>query len=100
MQFKNRFGISRVHEFYGASEGNTGFVNIFNFDKTVGWSPQFGKAWHVVAYDVDADEPIRGDDEFLQPMNVDETGLLIMRINEQNPFDGYTDAQASEENSA
>lgn len=96
MQFKNRFGISRVHEFYGASEGNTGFVNIFNFDKTVGWSPQFGKAWHVVAYDVDADEPIRGDDEFLQPMNVDETGLLIMRINEQNPFDGYTDAQASE----
>ncbi|MGI9438219.1 MAG: long-chain-acyl-CoA synthetase [Parvibaculales bacterium] len=96
MQFKNRFGISRVHEFYGASEGNTGFVNIFNFDKTVGWSPQFGKAWNVVGYDVDADEPIRGDDERMKSLAVGESGLLIMRINDQNPFDGYTDAQASE----
>ena len=45
MEFKNRFGIPRVHEFYGASEGNSGFVNIFNFDKTVGWSPGYGKDW-------------------------------------------------------
>jgi acyl-CoA synthetase (AMP-forming)/AMP-acid ligase II len=60
MEFKNRFGIGRVHEFYGASEGNTGFVNIFNFDKTVGWSPQYGKAWDVVQYDVDEDQPVRG----------------------------------------
>ena len=96
MEFKNRFGIARVHEFYGASEGNTGFVNIFNFDKTVGWSPQYGSAWDVVQYDVDEDEPVLGDDAFMKRMPVDETGLLITRITEQNPFDGYTDAQSSE----
>jgi fatty-acyl-CoA synthase/citronellyl-CoA synthetase len=96
MEFKNRFGIGRVHEFYGASEGNTGFVNIFNFDKTVGWSPQYGKAWDVVQYDVDEDQPVRGDDAFMKRMAVGDTGLLIAQITEQNPFDGYTDAQASE----
>ena len=96
MEFKNRFGIGRVHEFYGASEGNSGFVNIFNFDKTVGWSPGYGKDWDVVSYDVDEDEAIRGDDSFMQRVNVDQTGLLIMQITEKNPFDGYTDAQASE----
>lgn len=96
MEFKNRFGISRIHEFYGASEGNSGFVNIFNFDKTVGWSPGYGKDWDVVAYDVDEDMPIRGADEHLQKVNTDQTGLLIMQISEKNPFDGYTDAQASE----
>ena len=96
MEFKNRFGISRIHEFYGASEGNSGFVNIFNFDKTVGWSPGYGKDWDVVAYDVDEDMPIRGADEHLQKVKSDQTGLLIMQISEKNPFDGYTDAQASE----
>ena len=96
MQFKNRFGINRIHEFYGASEGNMAFSNVFNFDKTVGWSPGHGKAWDVVAYDVDEDEAVRGGDAFLQKVGVGETGLLITQINEQNPFDGYTDAQASE----
>jgi fatty-acyl-CoA synthase/citronellyl-CoA synthetase len=96
MEFKNRFGIARVHEFYGASEGNSGFVNIFNFDKTVGWSPGYGSAWNVVAYDVDEDMPVEGEDGYLQKIENGETGLLIVQITEQNPFDGYTDAQASE----
>jgi len=96
MQFKNRFGIQRIHEFYGASEGNMAFSNVFNFDKTVGWSPGHGKAWEVVAYDVDEDEAVRDSDAFLKKVGVGGTGLLITQINEQNPFDGYTDAQASE----
>jgi len=96
MQFKERFGINRVHEFYGASEGNTGFVNIFNFDKTVGWAPKSGSAWTVVDFDVDADAPTRDNAGFMQRMNVGETGLLISKIDEQQPFDGYTDKQETE----
>ena len=96
MAFKNRFNIARVHEFYGASEGNSAFVNIFNFDKTVGWSPGYGKDWDVISYDVDEDEPIRGDDSYMNRVPTDDTGLLIFQITEKNPFDGYTDAQASE----
>ena len=31
-QFKDRFGIQRIAEFYGSSEGNIGFLNLLNFD--------------------------------------------------------------------
>jgi acyl-CoA synthetase (AMP-forming)/AMP-acid ligase II len=96
LEFKERFGIDRVHEFYGASEGNTGFVNMFNFDKTVGWAPGGGKNWSVVDFDVDADAPVRGDDTFMSKMKIGETGLLVMKIDDQQPFDGYTDKQESE----
>ena len=93
MEFKNRFGIPRVHEFY-ASEGNSGFVNIFNFDKTVGWSIWQGLGSRV--FDVDEDQPIRGEDDYMNRVSTGDTGLLIAQISEKNPFDGYTDAQASE----
>ena len=35
-EFKERFNIDRIGEFYGASEGNGGFANVFNKDCTVG----------------------------------------------------------------
>lgn len=96
LAFKARFGIDRIHEFYGASEANTGFVNILNFDKTCGWSPQFGSAWHVLDYDVDHDEVRRNADGYAVGVAPGQVGLLAMKITEQNPFDGYTDQQANE----
>ncbi|MEC8907811.1 MAG: AMP-binding protein, partial [Pseudomonadota bacterium] len=36
MQFKNRFNIDHINEFYGASECNLVFTNAFNLDKTAG----------------------------------------------------------------
>ena len=96
MAFKNRFGIDKIHEFYGASEGNSAFVNIFNFDKTCGWSPGNNKTWAVVEYDIAEDEVVRAPGGSMNKMAVGETGLLIMKVNEQYPFDGYTDQQASE----
>ena len=96
MAFKNRFGIDRIHEFYGASEGNSAFVNIFNFDKTCGWSPGNNKTWAVVEYDIAEDEVVRAPGGSMNKMAVGETGLLIMKVNEQYPFDGYTDQQESE----
>ena len=41
-EFTERFGIERVCEFYGASEGNTAFVNILNVDKSTGNLPDAG----------------------------------------------------------
>jgi acyl-CoA synthetase (AMP-forming)/AMP-acid ligase II len=96
MDFKQRFGIDRIHEFYGASEANTGFVNILNFDKTCGWSPQYGTAWNVIAYDVDTDQVTRDASGDAQAVAKGEVGLLVMQITDQNPFDGYTDQQANE----
>src|SRR5262249_43521208 len=56
-QFKTRFGIDEVYEFYAASEGNIAFVNLLNADCTVGLCPA---PYALVAYDIDRDEPVRG----------------------------------------
>lgn len=91
--FKSRFAIDRVHEFYGASEGPAAFVNVFNFDRTFGYCPL---PWEIVAYDVDADEVVRDEKGFLKKLGKGDTGLLITEVNENTPFDGYTDKEASE----
>ncbi|MGH8454685.1 MAG: long-chain-acyl-CoA synthetase, partial [Nevskiales bacterium] len=91
--FKTRFGIERIYEFYGASEGNNGFVNLFNFDRTCGWS---GFGWEIVAYDLDADAPIRKPNGRLQKLGRGNTGLLLFEVSKTLPFDGYTDREATE----
>jgi citronellyl-CoA synthetase len=92
-EFKQRFGISKVFEIYGAAESNLYFVNWLNLDCTQG----FCIAPHaIVKYDVDEDEPIRGPDGFMQKIEVGETGLLLGEISEENPFIGYTSKEATE----
>lgn len=85
--FKSRFTIPRIHEFYAASEGTNGFFNVFNFDKTCGFSPN---GWALVAYDVDADEPVRGRHGRLCKVGRGGVGLLLTEVSERMPFDGYT----------
>lgn len=91
--FKHRFGIPRIAEFYGASEGNLAFINAFNQDKTAGYCPL---PYAVVAFDADAAEPIRDANGRLQKVARGEPGLLIAEVTKTARFDGYTDAQASE----
>ncbi len=55
-EFKARFGIKRIAEFYGSSEGNVAFVNMLNKDCTVGTTSM---PVALVKYDVDADEIAR-----------------------------------------
>lgn len=93
VQFKERFGIDEVYEFYAASEGNIAFVNVFNLDATVGFCPA---PYALVKYDVDADEPVRGPDGHLVRVGRGEVGLLIGEVSEKYAFDGYTDKAASE----
>ena len=94
-EFKDRFGVDRIHEFYGSSEGNIGFVNLLNYDKTCGWAPGSGKDWTIIAYDVDADEPVQENGRY-KGRGAGDTGLLGMKVSETNPFDGYTDPAATE----
>ncbi|MEM8594818.1 MAG: long-chain-acyl-CoA synthetase, partial [Pseudomonadota bacterium] len=89
-EFKARFGIERIHEFYASSEGNVGFSNLFNFDYTVGFTPKVHK---MVKYDVETSQPIRGSDGFLVEVDKLEPGLMIGLISEDAPFDGYTDPE-------
>ncbi len=87
-EFKQRFGIERITEFYASSEGNIGFTNVFNFDNTVGYSPA---TYAIVRYDLENDRPLRTKKNFLG-----EPGLLITEISAKWPFDGYTDPAKSE----
>ncbi len=92
-EFKNRFGIERVLEFYGSSEGNIAFVNTFNFDNTVGFSPV---TFAVVRYDLDKDEPVRNARGYMQKADLGEPGLLLSEISWASPFEGYTESAKSE----
>ena len=91
--FKNRYDIERIGEFYGASEGNAGFANVFNKDCTVG----LGTAPAViVAYDVANDEIIRDDNGFCIEVPTGEPGLLLIEITSKSEFEGYTSKESSD----
>ena len=92
-EFKQRFGVEQITEFYASSEGNIGFTNVFNFDNTVGYTPA---TYAIVRYDLENDRPIRGNKGFLQKADKGEAGLLISEISAKWPFDGYTDPAKSE----
>ncbi|XOV87510.1 MAG: long-chain-acyl-CoA synthetase [Pseudomonadota bacterium] len=91
--FKERFAIERIGEFYGASEGNGGFANVFNKDCTVGLGTAPVK---IVKYDVANDEIVRGPDGRCIVMPDGEPGLLLIEVTDKSKFEGYTDASASE----
>lgn len=92
MEFKTRFGIEKICEFYGASEGNAGCVNAFNKDKTVG----FCAVKHaLVQYDVMNDEIIHNKKGFCEKAKKGEPGLMLIEINDKAVFDGYANPDAT-----
>jgi fatty-acyl-CoA synthase len=91
--FTERFGIDRVCEFYGASDGNTAFVNVLNVPKSTGICPT---PVAFVEYDPETGEPLRGEDGRVRKVRNGESGLLLSKISSYQPFDGYTDREATE----
>jgi len=86
--FKKRFGISKVFEFYGSSEGNVIFTNILNIDCCAGLSLS---SYAIVKYDIDINEPILDKNGYMQKVERGEIGLLLGEISSGTPFKGYTD---------
>lgn len=92
-EFKKRFGVKRVAEFYGASEGNIAFVNALNFDRTAGICPL---PHAIVDYDDDEGVAKRDAQGRLHRVRRGDVGLLLAKVTDRAPFDGYTDPAASE----
>lgn len=92
-EFTTRFGIDRVCEFYAASEGNTAFVNVLYVDKTTGICPS---PVAFVEYDEETGEPKRDEKGRVRKVKSGEPGLLLSKISSFQPFDGYTDREATE----
>lgn len=91
--FKHRFGVDEIYEFYGASELNAAFFNMMNLDRTVGFCPM---PWALVAFDVDAGEPVRDGKGHMRKLGRGDTGLLLTKVTDRFKFEGYTDRKASE----
>ncbi|MCU7530702.1 long-chain-acyl-CoA synthetase [Prescottella equi] len=92
-EFTERFGIDRVAEFYGASECNIAFVNALGVERTAGVCPL---PHAVVEYDQDTGRTRRARDGRLRRVRVGEVGLLLSKVTDRAPFDGYTDPEATE----
>ncbi|KAM8794782.1 long-chain fatty acid transport protein 5 [Eudromia elegans] len=90
--FLERFGPITIREFYGATEGNAGFVNYTDKIGAVGRVNVFLKKYapfELIRYDVEQDEPIRDERGFCIPVRPGEAGLLVIKITKKTPFHGY-----------
>jgi len=97
--FQQRFGIARIVEMYGATEGNVSLMNRSGVVGSVGRAHPFQhRQVRLVRYDVACGELVRGADGFLVECGVDEPGELLGRITTRSPmpYDGYADARATE----
>ncbi len=93
MNFKRRYGIKKITEFYGASEGNVAFANLMNKDCTVGLtSAQIA----LVQYDIHNDEIVKDNAGRCIEVQQGEPGLLLGKITPDTVFEGYTDPEATE----
>ncbi|GAA1584804.1 long-chain-acyl-CoA synthetase FadD6 [Nocardia ninae] len=92
-EFKQRFGINRIVEFYSASEANVAFINAFSVDRTAGFGPL---PYAVVQYDEETGKAKRDNNGRLRKVGTGHVGLLLSKVTDRSPFDGYTDKEASE----
>lgn len=90
--FRDRFGVERICEIYGSSEGNLVMANALNKEFTIG-TPMTTAA--VVQYDVDNDCVIRNGKGRCVKAAVGDAGLLLGRIDKKAKFDGYINAEAT-----
>jgi fatty-acyl-CoA synthase len=81
--FKARFQIPKIIEFYGATEGN---VNLFNFEGKEGavgripWFLAHRFPTTVVRFDVELQQPVRNAQGFCVECDVNEPGEVIGKI--------------------
>ena len=98
-EFRRRFRIRRILEYYAATEGN---VAIFNFDSKFGSVGRIANwarhrfPFELVRFDVETGEPRRGPDGFCLCCDVDEPGELVAEILDDplkpaQRFEGYAD---------
>ena len=96
-----RFGVPRVLEFYGSTEGN---VSMFNFDGTlgaIGRVPAYLKfAFNIrlARFDVETESPVRGTDGRCIEAATGEAGECLgeIRRDPRAEYVGYADKAASE----
>jgi acyl-CoA synthetase (AMP-forming)/AMP-acid ligase II len=87
--FQKRFAIPMIYEFYGATEGNVGIVNI---DGKPGMMGRLMPGHVVIKADPDTGKPVLDASGRATKVAPGEAGLLMGKISAQNAFDGYVDS--------
>jgi fatty-acyl-CoA synthase len=100
-EFKRRFRIPHILEFYAATEANVSLFNVEGRPGAIGRTPPFlahRSALALVKLDVERNAPLRNESGFCVRCAPNETGEAIGRISEDRGarFDGYTDRDATE----
>ena len=101
--FQQRFGIPRVIEFYGATEGNAALFNLDSHPGSVGRLPFWAASRFpikIVAFDVETNTQKRDARGHCIECAVDEVGELLAEIRDDPKmpaarFDGYADPAAT-----
>ncbi|XP_035381328.1 very long-chain acyl-CoA synthetase-like [Electrophorus electricus] len=96
IEFLQRFGHVRICEFYGATEGNIGFMNYTGKIGAIGRMSVFVKIAELFAllmYDTESEKPVRDSRGFGMEVVTGETGLLVAKISKVAPFSGYANNQ-------
>lgn len=91
--FKERFGIERIAEFYGSTEGNCITVNALGIEGSVGVRLP---GMTIVRWDEGAEDFARDAQGHLIKAKPGEAGVLLGQIRRRAEFDGYHDKDASE----
>lgn len=102
-EVETRFGLTKVIEFYGATEGNVALMNIEGVRGTVGRYPGYlRKVLGVtcIRYDVENDEVMRGPDGLCIECKPGEPGEAVGRLPKSKDastgrFEGYSDEAAT-----
>ncbi|XP_072176676.1 long-chain fatty acid transport protein 4-like [Diadema setosum] len=99
--FKNRFNITKIGEFYGATEGNGNIANMSGQPGAVGFNSMIAPwAYPVFLIKVDPQtgDIVRGPDGLCRRAQPGEPGQLVGKIRKGDPardFHGYADKQAN-----
>lgn len=103
-EFKERFRIPRILEFYASTEGGVSLFNAEGKRGAIGRIPpylthRFSPA--LVRFDVDKGEPVRNEQGLCVACAANEPGEALGKIvndpsNVGSKFEGYTDEKASE----
>lgn len=99
--FMKRFNISRIGEFYGATECNCSLANMDNKVGSCGFNSVILPSIYPIRLlraDEDTMELIRDSRGLCVPCKPGEPGIIVGRINPQDPlrrFDGYANQEAT-----
>jgi len=94
-EFKSRFKIEQIHEFYGATDGAGGFYNMEQRPGMIGKASTPG-THAIVKIDQDTEEFLKDENGSYIQCKSGEIGMLLVAISENSHYLGYKDKNQTE----